>query len=288
MDSTVLKAMAVLETLAASDRPCRITDLARELNLAKSNTHRLLKTLETLGYVRQRPDNALYEATLRLWELGVRVLDRLDVRRIARPYLEALADRSSEAAHLSRFDAGEVVYLDKIESIHPVRAYTQIGGRAPAYCTATGKALLAFQPDPTIAMVAAQLTAFTPRTLTDPKALLVHLETIRRQGYAINQGEWRASVYGLAAPVFDGTGAVVAAVGISGLGERLKIRALRGMAPPVMQAAAAISSELGFKAQQTAPAGGVPEAGRMLEQHRNKSRIGSAGVIEPAAKNPKH
>jgi DNA-binding IclR family transcriptional regulator len=275
MDSTIVKAMAVLEALATSDHPCRITDLARQLNLAKSNTHRLLKTLEALGYVRQRPDNALYEATLRLWELGLRVVDRLDVRRVARPYIEALASRSAEAAHLSRFEAGEVVYLDKIESTQPVRAYTQIGGRAPSYCTATGKALLAFQSEAAIAAVASRLTAFTSRTLAEPDALLVHLATIRRQGYAINQGEWRASVYGLAAPVFDGSGAAVAAIGISGLGERLKLRTLRAMAPSVMQAASAISLELGFKAQRgaAAPAGesGL-KAGLMLERRQNRRR----------------
>ena len=252
MDSTVVKAFAVLEALANGDKPYRLTDLARDLKLAKSNTHRLLKTLEALGYVRQRPEDACYEATLRCWEMGVRVLSRLDVRQVARPWLVALARDSGESVHLSRFDNGETVYLDKIESTHAVRAYTVIGGRSPAYATATGKALLAHQPEAVIAEVAANLTAFTPRTLADAAALRTQLALVRRDGFAANVGEWRPAVHGLAAPIFDEQGKVVAAVGISGLGERLRGKALLANVPAVTRAAADISRQLGFVASDDA------------------------------------
>ena len=246
MDSTVVKAFSVLEALANSDKPSRITDLALELGLAKSNTHRLLKTLEALGYARQRSEDGLYEASLRLWETGVKVLSRLNLREVARPWLLSLAEETGETVHLSCFDHGEAVYLDKIESTHAVRAYTQIGGRSPAYATATGKALLAHQPETAIAAVAARLVAFTPRTLIDPAALRTHLAMVRKNGYATNLGEWRASVYGLGAPIFNETGAVVAAVGISGLDERLRGKELLTRAPGVAKAAFAISRELGY------------------------------------------
>ena len=253
MDSTVVKAFSVLEALANNDKPSRITDLALELGLAKSNTHRLLKTLEALGYVRQRSEDGLYEASLRLWETGVKVLSRLDLREVARPWLLSLAKQTGETVHLSRLDNGEAVYLDKIESTHAVRAYTQIGGRSPAYATATGKALLAYQSEAIVGSLAAKLIAFTPRTLVDPTALRTHLATVRRNGYATNLGEWRASVYGLGAPIFNETGAVVAAVGISGLDERLRGKALLSCAPAVTEAAFAISRELGYVMPEKAP-----------------------------------
>jgi IclR family KDG regulon transcriptional repressor len=282
MDSTVVKAFSVLEALANSDKPSRITDLALELGLAKSNTHRLLKTLEALGYVRQRSEDGLYEASLRLWETGVKVLSRLDLREIARPWLLSLAKETGETVHLSRFDNGEAVYLDKIESTHAVRAYTQIGGRSPAYATATGKALLAHQSEAIIASVATNLIAFTPRTLIDENALRTHLAAVRRNGYATNLGEWRASVYGLGAPIFNEAGAVVAAVGISGLDERLRGKALSSWAPAVTRAAFTISRELGYalpeKATMRVPGAAAAQPTRKADAHATTTRRTSARV----------
>jgi DNA-binding IclR family transcriptional regulator len=247
MDTTLLKGLAVLETLAACDEPRGVTELAQQLRLAKSNVHRVLQTLAHGGYVRKDEASGRYQCTLKMWELGASVVERLDVRPAARPSVEALAARSSETVHLSVLDGTEVLYIDKIDSPQPVRAYSRIGGRAPSYCVATGKALLAHAPDSVLEEVIAALKKHTARTITDPEALRKELRKVRESGYAINRGEWREGVGGLAAPIRDPQRGAVAAVGISGPIERLNANRLRELAPLVVKAAREASRALGLK-----------------------------------------
>jgi len=246
MEKTVLKGLTVMETLVRSDAACSVAQLARDLRLTKSNVHRLLRTLVTSGYAKYLSDTRRYEASLKLWELGTLMLSRLDLKVIAAPRLQELAARTHESVHLSIFDGGDTVYIDKIEGLHPVRAYSRIGGRAPAYCVATGKVLLAHQRPEVIARIAAHLERFTPQTITEPQLLYEELERVRRDGYAINRGQWREGVGGVAAPIRDGSGAVVAAVGISGPTDRLRLKVLRGFTPFVIATAQKISRELGY------------------------------------------
>lgn len=246
MGTTLLKGLAVLEALATSVEPRGVTDLAKQLGFAKSDVHRLLQALADRRYVRKAGENARYECTLKVWELGALVAERLDLRRVARHYVEDLAHRTSETVHLSVLDGAEVLYVDKIDSPHPVRAYSRIGGRAPGYCVATGKALLAHAPDAVLDRIVETLKRYTPRTITDADALRKELRRVRELGYAVNRGEWRESVCGLAAPIFDLSGDAVAAIGISGPIERLSLSRLRELAPLVMTGARAISRALGF------------------------------------------
>lgn len=231
--------------LVASDEPRRLTDLAEDLELAKSNIHRILQTLVHRGYVRQEPTSGRYECTLKLWELGVILGNRIQIKPVAHPHLLILANETTETAHLSVLERFEVIYIDKIDSPHPVRAYSVIGGRAPAHCVATGKALLAFSPAAN-SQSHGRLEKLTNRTITDPQKLQVELSKIREQGYAINRGEWRETVCGLAAPVFDASQNVCAAIGISGPHNRLTLARMRDLVPNVLKAAAAISSRLGY------------------------------------------
>ncbi len=247
MDKTLLKGLTVLEALAASDRPRGITDLAAELGLVKSNVHRVLKTLEAAGYVARGRDAATYAPSLKLWVLGSQIHARSDLAAEARPFLSALATISRETVHLSVLDDRHVVYLDKIDSPEPVRAYTNLGGRAPAHCVATGKVLLAHLPEPARAAHAAGLEAYTPRTITDPAALLQALAVIRAKGFGVNLGEWRETVRGAAAPIRNSLGTVVAAVGISGPSERLTQKRIGELVPHVVEAATRISAALGYR-----------------------------------------
>src|SRR5579864_7433308 len=119
-DKTAAKTFALLERLAARDQPLRVSEIAREMGIAKSNAHRILSTLVELGYG-LRTGQGTYRPTLRLWEIGVQILNRMDVRRLARPVLEAIASQIDETVHLTILDGIEIVYIDKIESSHPVR-----------------------------------------------------------------------------------------------------------------------------------------------------------------------
>lgn len=244
MDKTVVKAFGVLERLVEAGRPAGITELSTASGLQKSNVHRLLSTLTALGYVR-KVDVSQYEPTLRMWEIGQHVYAGFGIVRTARPHMRRLVDMTGETAHLAIFDQIEIVYLDKIESPNPVRAYTAIGDRAPAYCTASGKALLAYQEAAVIEAVARTIKANTPTTIKTFAALRQEMEFVRKRGFATNLGEFQPNVAGLAAPIRNGHGEVIAAVGIAGPLDRLRPRKVKSLAPTVMEIAVSISAAMG-------------------------------------------
>lgn len=246
MNTTFVNGLALLEALARAGEPSGVSELARQLQLTKSNVHRLLQTLNEHGYVQNVGATGRYEVTLKLWELGVEVLDKLDVKRVAFEPMERLVALTGETVHLSILDHGEVVYIDKVDSPQPVRAYSKVGGRAPAHCVATGKALLAHASTAVVDEVAQKLRGFTASTITDMNELRAELRRVRDTGYAINRGEWREGVCGVAAPIRDGRGVVIAAIGISGPVDRLKARTIKQYAPAVVEVAAAISTRLGW------------------------------------------
>lgn len=246
MDKTLLKGLSVLEAIVEMQGELRvIEDIAGRVGLSRSNTHRTLQTLIHAGYVERDADNGGYRATMKLFALGVRQLNRLDVRRLAPRVMADLARRTGETIHLSVRDGLEVIYVDKIDSEHAVRAYTMVGGRAPAHAVATGKALLSAESPAFLELLPPQLPGFTPATVVDAARLRDELARAARDGYAVNRGEWRADVGGLAAPIFNGFDRPVAALGISGPLGRLAPAQMRRLAPMVVEAAAGLSRALG-------------------------------------------
>ena len=244
IDKTVVKSLAMLEHLVDLGRPSGVTELALASSLQKSNVHRILSTLRFMGYVRSNADSS-YEPTLRLWELGQRIHGRMDIAAAARPHLKRLAQETDETAHVAVFDGHGVIYVETFETANPVRAHTPLGGRAPAYCTASGKALLCGQPPAVIEEVARRSVRHTPSTITRHRDLLEATQQVRERGYATNVGEFRPNVAGVAAPVTNRRGEVVAAVGIAGPLDRLRPARIRQLAPVVIAAAREISAALG-------------------------------------------
>lgn len=247
MDTTLLKGLRVLEWMARAKSSYGATDISRELGLTKSNAHRVLKTLEAAGYVRNRGEGGRYAMTFKLWELGQSTMSHIDLKAESFSAMSFLATQTRETVHLSMLDGNEVIYIDKIESPEPVRAYTTVGGRAPAYAVATGKAMLASQRPEVISSVAANLHRFTPNTIADEAALQLELARVREQGFAVNVGEWRESVGGLASPIRNGEGMVVAAIGISGPRTRVTSERIADWTRLIIEASASISRKLGYR-----------------------------------------
>ncbi|MFT3776922.1 MAG: IclR family transcriptional regulator [Ottowia sp.] len=246
MNNTLVKGLQLLEVLSARDGAAGISELAAELQLGRSNVHRLLQALVELGYVVRDGERGSYRASLKIWELGARALHRLDFREAAAPAMRQLLAQSNETVHLSVLSGDEVIYIDKLDSPEPVRAYSTVGGRAPAYCVATGKVLLAWRDEPAASSLLSvrPLHAYTPSTAPDTAALALALERVRRQGFAVNRGEWRASVWGIASPLRGAGGRVIAALGISGPAERIRKKGVRDLARLVVDAAALASARL--------------------------------------------
>lgn len=246
MDKTLLKGLSVLEAIADMQGEARvIDDVAARVGLTRSNTHRTLQTLMHAGYVERDPVNGGYRGTMKMFALGVRQLGQMDVRKIAPPYMAVLAKETGETVHLSVLDGADVIYIDKIDSVQPIRAYSMVGGRAPAHAVATGKALLAAQPAAYLDALPKKLPRFSPTTIVDRELLKSELAKAARVGYAVNRGEWREAVGGLAAPVFDGFDRPVAALGISGPLERLTVSRMKELAPRVVEVTAELSRSLG-------------------------------------------
>ena len=209
------RALDILELLARTGSPVGLTEIARSVGGPKATVHRLLATLQGRGYVTQEAHGPLYSAGVRCFELGSLWAQNLDLRAIAGPELRALNEDTGETVHLAIYDHGDVVYVDKLESRHPVVARSHVGRRCPATCVATGRVLLAFQPAAEIrSVLGTPIPSYTEHTVTEPGALAELLAEVRRNGYGVNHESYRAGVGGVAAPIRDHTGAAIASVGL--------------------------------------------------------------------------
>lgn len=218
--SSIAKALLVLECVGLSERRT-LTDIAKDVRLPKSTLLRLLHALIARGFLR-RTAHGEYAVSLKLWRIGCSALDSGAVRDEVLPLLRELVERTGETAHYAAYEDGSSVYIEKVDGLHPIRSYTAVGGRSPAYATATGKALLAWRDESEIAEIGRLAQRFTDATIAGAEAVLREAAKTRKQGYAINRGEWRTSVWGIAAPVFNRRAKVIAAVGISGPRERVE------------------------------------------------------------------
>ncbi|MCX4759778.1 IclR family transcriptional regulator [Streptomyces sp. NBC_01275] len=223
--SSLRRALGILMYLA-EDRGhphgVTLTDLAAGLDLSKSTVLRLVAPLREVRLVDQDPESGRYRLGPQNALLGQAYLERRDTRQITSPVLHRLAEQSGETIHLVTFDFPEIVYIDKVESPRAVRMHSRIGGRLPAYCTATGKVFLAHADvDVVDQVIAAGLPARTPATITSPERLREELALIRERGYAVDDVENEQDIRCVAAPIHDHSGAVTTAVSISGPASRV-------------------------------------------------------------------
>ena len=255
MEQTVQKAMNLLEALVRSGHPRRLTELSRELGLTKPNVYRLLSTLTILGYVKKDPATSLYSPTLKLWEMGSLLVRDVDLVSAAGPRLRNLCEETHESVQLAVFDAGFAVYVDKVDSSHPLKAITTIGSRVPASVISTGKALLAWLGPQAVEQAMAHAKRYTPLTLLTRREVDQDLEETRARGYAINKGEFRAGVCGIAAPVRDRGGNVVASIGVWGAEKNILGARRDDLARLALAAARDVSRSLGYvdATQERAP-----------------------------------
>lgn len=214
VDSTLSKGLQVLEALAKAKNGKGVTELARELDLTKSNTFRLLRTLTALGYV-QNSESKSYSATMKIWQVGLSVIENLDLPTLAAPQMRMLSQKTGEAIYLAVPDLFSVIYIDKIESTKPIRSWNPIGGSAPIHCVGTGKALLAADYDRLRHQLRDRLTRYTDRTITSLKRLDADVAETKARGYAVDTGEFRERIYSFGAAIRLPNGKPVAAIGVS-------------------------------------------------------------------------
>ena len=217
-------------------------EIARRTGVNASTVSRLLATLASAGYVDQAA-NGRYRLGIRLVQLGNAVVDRLDLRELARPELERLVERVGETATLSVAGGHEAVTVDFVQSPSSVQGVAQLGRPSVAHATATGKVLLAFGG---IGLPPGALRRFTARTIADPRALARDIERVRARGWADAVGEREDDLAGSAAPVRGSRGELAAIVGLQGPTVRLDAKARAKALAPLLRAASVLSLRLGY------------------------------------------
>jgi DNA-binding IclR family transcriptional regulator len=216
---TVEKAFQVIEQVVSHQgKGLLFSDVVSKTALPKATTHRILKSLVRLGYLRFEEETGRYFGDLKLSFLGSEVTSHFDLKRYIRPHLLRLQAGTKHTCHLGIRDGTVGVYLDKIESSRAfgIKLFSEVGRSFPLHCTGMGKALLAFlDPEQRKEILSGRLEVFTPNTIADPTKLERELKRIRSCGYAVDREEITRGIMCVAAPIMNGEGEVLAAVSVT-------------------------------------------------------------------------
>ena len=241
--------LEVLEVLGSAAGPMSLGAVVEATGRPKGTVHRMLSTLVNTGFARHEPGTGRYALTLKAWRIGAHAVRDLDLVKQALPVLERLMSETRETVHMGVLDAsGGTVYVAKVESAQSIHVQTRLGQLAPSWCTATGRSLLAFHEEVAARVLAGKLEKRTPRTVTDPRRIRERLAEVRSRGYAVTLAENHPEMGGVAAPVRDHTGTVIAACGIAIPAYRMDPALVERAIPRVLQAAGDISAALGHGA----------------------------------------
>lgn len=244
--STALKALQVLEAVAAEPRALSLAEVAERARLNKSAAHRMLATLMTAGYVRQDEHSRRYSLSYRVVSLSRNLLAEDEVMRLARATLEEVVAETGEGIHLAILDGMETVLVQRVKGTRIVAVDFQIGDRSQLHCTSIGKALLAYQSAEMVDEVIARgLPALTPNTITQPETLRRELRSIRARGYAVDDREMYEDMRCLAVPVFERDTRVRMGISCSGPAARFTLAHLDELRGPMLRASRELSAKLG-------------------------------------------
>jgi IclR family KDG regulon transcriptional repressor len=245
---SVQRAIDVLELFHASSLELGVTEISEKLELTKSTVHGIIKTLEHRGYLEQNPMNQRYKLGIKLFELGNLVASNMNITKLAIANIHELVAELNETVHLVVLEGSHVIYVEKVEAQSALRMYSQLGKRAPMYCTGVGKAILAFMENQRIEQIisSTELTSFTPHTLVTEQAIKDDLQKIRQRGYALDDEEIELGLRCVAAPIFNHEGKVFASVSCAGPKIRISDEKLDVISQRVKHAALEISKKMGY------------------------------------------
>ena len=244
--TAVERALGILETVAQRTAGMTHAEISRRLEIPKSSATYLLRALERRGYVQREGATGKYRLGLKVLSLARGVEVGADLKKVALPVLERLVDRCGLTAHLAVLDQSDAVYVEKVDSPGFIKMDTWVGKRMELHSTGVGKALVAFLSAAEVeALIRGRsLKKRTPRTIVTHAGFLRELAKVRERGYAIDDEENSLGARCVAAPVYDGFGKVLAAVGLSGTTGQIDKASVRKTAEMAKQAAREISRQL--------------------------------------------
>ena len=249
------RGLAILSAFGSDRSTIGVSELSRELGLSRSTTHRYIATLTSLGYLQQDAETKRYRLGPRVLDLGFAAINSMDIREISVPHLQALSDSTGFTVNMAILDGPDVVYIERCRTSRTgqreIDLNLHVGSRLPAYCTAMGKALLAFVPADRLEEILDQteLAARGPNTITDRAGLRAEMERVRAAGVAVNNEELAYGLRSIAAPIRSRSGDVVAALNLAVHRSMVSIEDLiERYGPAVKRTADAISAEVGHRA----------------------------------------
>ena len=247
----LLRGLTVLELVCSHRAGFGVTEISRLTGIDKGNVHRILKTLETAGYVAQDQKTKKYRSEAEVLALARAAFGGMDLIPASRRPMIALSEETGESVHLAQRTRRGGVYVAQKRQPGRVTIETEIGAHPIIHATATGKSLIAHDDWAQVAgLIADPMTAFTPKTITTVEELQEDLVRVRERGYAIDDEELTPDVRCVAAPIFDFFGAVIGCLGISGPSSRMNDERLGDMGQMVRGAANEITQELGGRPPQ--------------------------------------
>lgn len=246
------RAVDILQVLSDDSRELAAAEVAERLALHKSTIHRLLTVLDQHRLIRRNAETGRYALGLRLFEFGTRAVHGLRLRDQAQPHLDQLARETGETAHICVFDNGEMVSVAYAEGPRSLRMPATVGRRTPAYCSAVGKAIVAFLSESAVDEVLARpLSSCTEKTLVTREALFADLRQVRIRGYSVDNEEIEKGLRCVGAPVWNYSSEVTAAVSVAGPAFRITRSRVPAMARAVVAMAQCLSAELGYRVRPT-------------------------------------
>jgi len=240
------KGLTLLEYMAKTNQALRITDIHEQLGIPKTTVFMLLSTLESMGYI-EKVDENRYRATLKIYNLGMQVLEKNDVIGIARPYMEDLAERFRYTVHLAILSNDSAVYIEKVNGPSFVQFNTKVGQAMPLHCSAVGKALVAYLPEEQLKEMFSRkpLVRYTENTITNLEEFISHLAHVREQGYAVEDEEGESGIRCIGCPIFNNKLEVAAAMSVTAVRADLPAVRFHEVGMAIKEACDKISASLG-------------------------------------------
>ena len=252
---SVERALTVLEALGRKPQGYGCTELGQLLQMHKSTVHRIVSTLRACGFAEKDPHTDCYKLGSKIIYLGLKALKNLDFRKTAIPYMQELVEISRETVQLAVLDRGEILIVEQDQS--PEAVTVNLGLRGQVHCTAEGKALLAGLPNEKVVEIlnSQGMQRHTVNTITETGRMISHLEKVRAQGFAVNAEETVEGVRAIAAPVYDHTGNIIAALNITGPSSRLTLERVYRLVAVLKETCESLSMQLGYRRE---PPGDTP------------------------------
>lgn len=246
---SVDRTLSILEVLSDYEAGLGITDLSEKVGLHKSTVHRLLATLIHKGYVRQNDETNRYELTLKLFELGNKKIEKMNIVTIAKPFIQELMEQTNEVIHLVIGEGAEIIYVAKVEPQKTIRMYSSIGKRIPMYCTSVGKSMMAYMNEEEVEKIwnISPIKKLTENTIVNLEDFKEHLKVVREKRYAIDEQENEIGIRCIGASILDYKGNVCGAISISGSTISFTEDKIEEFSKLLIEYAGKISRELGYR-----------------------------------------